>query len=48
MGRHPGYVTKDGKTTYAAYNLGTQPLKTSFSDRTKLTAKPGELTVSEK
>ena len=40
--------TKDGKTTYAAYNFGKTPLIVTFSDGMKLTANPGTLTVTGK
>jgi endoglucanase Acf2 len=44
---HPfvGVFNKNGKKTYAAYNYGAQPLTVTFSDGTKLSAKPRALTV---
>ena len=36
---------KDGRKTYAAYNYGTTPLTISFSDGSKILAKPASLTV---
>ncbi len=44
---HPfsNVFTKNGRKTYAAYNFGSSPLTVSFSDGTKLEAKPKALTV---
>lgn len=44
---HPftNVFNKDGKKTYSAYNFGSTPLIVSFSDGTKLEAKPKTLTV---
>ena len=38
---------KDGKKTYAVYNFDNSPLTVSFSDGTKLVAKPKALTVQQ-
>jgi endoglucanase Acf2 len=38
---------KDGVKTYAAYNFGSSPLNVSFSDGTKLVAKPKTLTIQK-
>ncbi len=38
---------KNGVKTYAAYNFGTSPLNVTFSDGTKLMAKPKSLTVQK-
>ncbi|MBJ7255470.1 MAG: hypothetical protein JHD00_02050 [Akkermansiaceae bacterium] len=38
---------KDGKKTYAVYNFDDSPLTVSFSDGTKLVAKPKALTVQQ-
>jgi len=38
---------KNGVKSYAAYNFGDSPLNVSFSDGTKLVAKPKALTVQK-
>lgn len=38
---------KDGVRTYTAYNFGDSPLNVTFSDGTKLVAKPKSLTVQK-
>ena len=40
-----GVFTKHGKKTYAAYNGEAKPRTVTFSDGTKLEAKPRALTV---
>ena len=49
MADHPftNVFNKNGVKTYVAYNFGTRPLDVSFSDGTKLTAKPQSLTVQK-
>ncbi len=44
---HPftNVFTKNGVKTYAAYHFGNSPLNVTFSDGTKLVAKPKSLTV---
>lgn len=43
---HPfvGVFTRNGKRSYAAYNFSANPMTVSFSDGTKLSAKPQSLT----
>ena len=38
---------KDGSSTYMAYNFNHEPLTVTFSDGTRLKAKPGKLTIHE-
>ena len=49
MADHPftNVFNKNGVKTYVAYNFRTRPLDVSFSDGTKLTAKPQSLTVQK-